>query len=67
MSTVKTAHWWWAQIAKCWQALREWSGEAAYEKYVQCTTRKGLATPLSAADFYVEQLNRKYSRPSRCC
>ena len=49
-----------------WQGLREWCGDAAYERYVQCANRRG-DTPLSAAQFYVEQMNRKYSRPNRCC
>jgi uncharacterized short protein YbdD (DUF466 family) len=50
-----------------WQGLREWCGDAAYEKYAQCARRKGTAPPLSPAQFYVDQLNRKYSRPNRCC
>jgi len=54
-------------IAKLWQGLREWCGDAAYEKYVECATRRSSERPLSAAEFYVEQLNRRYSRPNRCC
>jgi hypothetical protein len=50
-----------------WQGLREWCGDAAYEKYRKCALRKGLENPLSPTDFYVEQLNQKYSRPNRCC
>jgi len=60
------------QIVKCaalafWQGLREWSGDAAYERYLACATRTGSSKPLSPAESYVEQLNRKYSRPNRCC
>jgi hypothetical protein len=50
-----------------WMGLRQWSGDAAYETYVQCATRSGEAHRLSASEFYVDQLNRKYSRPNRCC
>lgn len=51
-----------------WSGLREWSGDAAYERYLR---RNAAATPrgraLTLAEFYVEHVNRKYSRPSRCC
>jgi uncharacterized short protein YbdD (DUF466 family) len=50
-----------------WRGLREWSGDAAYERYVACVTRTEGDKPLSPTQFYVEQLNRKYSRPNRCC
>lgn len=50
-----------------WRGVREWSGDADYDRYIACanrTSRKKLLTP---TEFYVEQLNRKYSRPNRCC
>jgi uncharacterized short protein YbdD (DUF466 family) len=47
--------------------LRQWSGDSSYETYLACAARKRGAKPVSAAEFYVEQLNRKYSRPNRCC
>jgi hypothetical protein len=50
-----------------WRGLREWSGDAAYDRYLICASRAGRSRPLSPAEFYVEQLNRKYSRPNRCC
>jgi uncharacterized short protein YbdD (DUF466 family) len=50
-----------------WQGLRQWSGDAAYETYVRCAIRNGNAGLLTREQFYVEQLNRKYSRPNRCC
>lgn len=53
-------------LQRAWQGLREWSGDAAYEKYAQCAVRGG-AKQLTPAEFYVEQLKRKYSRPNRCC
>lgn len=55
-----------AQIA--WRWLREWSGDAAYELYLRSAATKSAShRPLDQAAFYVEQLERKYSRPSRCC
>lgn len=50
-----------------WRGLREWCGDAAYDRYRECLRREGSDKPLSEAEFYVEQLNRKYSKPSRCC
>jgi uncharacterized short protein YbdD (DUF466 family) len=49
-----------------WQGLRQWCGDSAYENYRKCAERSGQ-TVLSPAQFYVEQLNKKYSRPNRCC
>ena len=50
-----------------WIGLRQWSGDAAYERYVECAARNGARKTLSESEFYVEQLNRRYSRPNRCC
>jgi uncharacterized short protein YbdD (DUF466 family) len=50
-----------------WSGIRQWSGDSAYETYLACAQRQRSKKPLSAAEFYVEQLNRKYSRPNRCC
>ena len=57
----------WRGLKKCWQGLREWCGDAAYEKYVQCAARRGIEPKLSRTEFYVQQVNAKYSRPNRCC
>jgi uncharacterized short protein YbdD (DUF466 family) len=53
--------------ASFWRGVREWSGDAAYDRYRECIHRKGGDEPLTETEFYVEQLNRKYSKPSRCC
>ncbi len=47
-----------------WRGLREWSGDAAYERYLRSTATR---PKLTAEEFYLEQLNRRYSRPNRCC
>jgi uncharacterized short protein YbdD (DUF466 family) len=51
-----------------WRGLREWCGDAAYERYLRSrTTRYSSCPPLTPEEFYLEQLNRRYSRPNRCC
>ena len=51
-----------------WRGLREWCGDAAYDRYLSSrTTRSSKQTPLTAQEFYVERVNRRYSRPNRCC
>jgi uncharacterized short protein YbdD (DUF466 family) len=51
-----------------WRGLREWCGDAAYDRYLRSPGRRSSACrTLSAEEFYVEQLNRRYSRPNRCC
>lgn len=55
-------------LTKVWRGFREWCGDAAYERYVQCMSRRpGSERLLTPAEFYVEQMNRKYSLPNRCC
>ena len=51
-----------------WRGLREWCGDAAYDSYLRSKrTRSSSSPPLSPSEFYVEQLDRRYSRPNRCC
>ena len=51
-----------------WRGLREWCGDAAYERYLRANGRQdGKRGALSAEEFYVEQVTRRYSRPNRCC
>ena len=47
--------------------VREWCGDAAYERYQKAVLREKTAWSLTPQQFYVEQLERKYSGPSRCC
>jgi len=60
---------WLRRIARIsWRGLREWCGDAAYERYLRSAhKRSGGPHLLSPAEFYVDQLNRRYSRPNRCC
>ena len=55
-------------LRRLWRGIREWCGDAAYERYLQAVTGRSSAGPaLTREEFYLEQLNRRYSRPSRCC
>ncbi|PYT58384.1 MAG: DUF466 domain-containing protein [Acidobacteria bacterium] len=55
-------------LRRFWRGLREWCGDAAYESYLRSKGgRASSCRALSPAEFYVEQLNRRYSRPNRCC
>jgi len=55
-------------LRRFWRGLREWCGDSAYEGYLRSKdTRSGSHRTLTPAEFYVEQLNRRYSRPNRCC
>ncbi len=51
-----------------WLGIREWCGDSAYERYLQAQRAlPGESEVLTPEEFYVEQLQRRYSRPSRCC
>jgi uncharacterized short protein YbdD (DUF466 family) len=53
---------------KLWLGIREWCGDSAYERYVQAhRTNPEKCCLLTPAEFYVERVNRRYSRPNRCC
>jgi uncharacterized short protein YbdD (DUF466 family) len=55
-------------LRRFWRGLREWCGDAAYERYLSAKGRQDAERrTLTAEEFYVEQINRRYSRPNRCC
>ena len=55
-------------LRRFWRGLREWCGDAAYESYLRSKASQAGSCPiLDQAEFYVDQLNRRYSRPNRCC
>ncbi len=55
-------------LRRFWRGLREWCGDAAYERYLRAKGRRNSEQgTLTAEEFYVEQINRRYSRPNRCC
>jgi len=58
------------RIRQALAALREWwrgaSGTHAYDAYLQYADKRS-AKPLTAKEFYLDEIQRKYSRPNRCC
>jgi hypothetical protein len=58
------------RIRQALAALLEWcrgaSGSYAYPSYL-LHAKKNRATPLTAEQFYLDDIQRKYSRPNRCC
>ena len=55
-------------LSRVWFGIREWCGDAAYERYVKSHKKCSRnSTLLTREEFYVSQLQKKYSRVSRCC
>jgi len=53
---------------RVWRGIREWCGDAAYERYAQSCAKSSRASPImTREEFYLSQLQKKYSRVSRCC
>jgi uncharacterized short protein YbdD (DUF466 family) len=53
---------------RLWRGLRSWSGDAAYDRYLEARARQGCRGPaISRERFYLEQLEKRYSKASRCC
>jgi uncharacterized short protein YbdD (DUF466 family) len=58
----------WRGLRRFWSRLREWCGDAAYERYLRSErTGSSPSATLSAKEFYVEELDRRYSQINRCC
>lgn len=60
------------RVRLIWWTLRQIFGDAAYENYLQSVRRNEIhgakiATPLSRDEFYLDSLQRRYSKISRCC
>ena len=54
------------QLRKLWEYLREAAGEYDYPRYRKHAASRG-EEPLSPQEFYLQQLQRRYSRLSQCC
>jgi len=55
-------------VLRIWRGLREWCGDAAYERYLNSHAKHAPGEALlSPEEFYLSQLQKKYSRVSRCC
>jgi uncharacterized short protein YbdD (DUF466 family) len=56
------------RLRRAWAALRRFSGDDAYERYLaHCRTHLHDAMPISAGEFYRRELERKWSGVNRCC
>jgi len=57
-----------AVLLRIWRGFREWCGDAAYDRYAQSHAKHSCgAARLTREEFYLERLQAKYSRVSRCC
>ena len=55
-------------VRAAFRGLRDWCGDSAYDRYLHsAATRSNPAAPLTPSQFYRQQLDRRYSRPNRCC
>lgn len=56
-------------MRRCWQTMRALSGDDAYERYLAHRREHHAADepPLSRADFFHAEQQRKWSGVSRCC
>jgi hypothetical protein len=55
-------------LLRVWRGIREWCGDAAYDRYLKSHARRSCREALlSREEFYLSQLQKKYSRVSRCC
>jgi hypothetical protein len=50
-----------------WKGMRDWCGDSAYETYAACAAKRSSLPELSREEFYLAQMERKYSRVNRCC
>jgi uncharacterized short protein YbdD (DUF466 family) len=55
------------KLRSFWRGLRDWCGDSAYERYLQAKQNNGTRDVLTKEQFYIDQLDRRYSRPNRCC
>ena len=49
-----------------WQWLRGFTGDTAYEGYLRHAAERS-GKQLSAEEFYLDDIQRKFTRPNRCC
>lgn len=55
------------KLGRVWSGLCELAEDNAYERYLQRQKQTGSRDILSRQEFYRQRLERKYSRPHRCC
>jgi uncharacterized short protein YbdD (DUF466 family) len=56
------------RLRRVWRGVREWCGDAAYEQYMRASAKRSCDSQMmNREQFYLSQLQKKYSRVSRCC
>jgi uncharacterized short protein YbdD (DUF466 family) len=56
------------KLRRVWRGIREWCGDAAYEQYLRANAKHSCGCQVMTREqFYLSQLQEKYSRVSRCC
>ena len=53
-------------LRRVWDIACEILEDRAYERYAERIRRQGRE-PVEAREYYTSQIERKYTRPSRCC
>jgi uncharacterized short protein YbdD (DUF466 family) len=57
-----------AFLRRTWAALRAVTGDDAYERYLAHRRERHAGEPaLARGEFYRTELDRRWSRPGRCC
>jgi len=55
-------------LRRIWHGIREWCGDVAYDRYLESYAKHlHCGAALTREEFYLSQLQTKYSRVSRCC
>lgn len=54
-------------LATFWRGLRELSGDAAYERYLETRPPRCTHAPLSRREFYARREQDKWTGVQRCC
>lgn len=62
-----TRRWLGQVFGQLWGWLRELSGEALYDHYVECCQRCGRSPGLTRKEFYLEFWQRRSQTFGRCC
>jgi uncharacterized short protein YbdD (DUF466 family) len=55
-----------SKLRTLWECLREVAGENDYLRYRNNAVKRG-EEPLTPQEFYLRQLQRRYSRINHCC
>jgi len=56
------------KLIRVWRGIREWCGDAAYEQYLRARAKQSCHCQIMTREqFYLSQLQKKYSCVSRCC